>query len=134
MGPSPWGGLRGWSGGQNLTFSEYGHVAYQTKADNVCSNMVAYILPTDTPLLTVILDFDYLCSTTNVNPYKPSVLFVGHRQTGQTQIRCCRMGCLIRVFTVCSIKNQIKMKTATHQPIKQKWTDPIDKNGKFHSA
>ena len=31
-------------------FSEYGHVAYQIKADNVCSNMVANILPTDTPL------------------------------------------------------------------------------------
>ena len=33
----------------NLTFSEYGHVAYQIKVENVCSNMVANILPTDTP-------------------------------------------------------------------------------------
>ena len=32
--------------GQNL---EYGHVAYQIKADESCSNMVANILPTDTP-------------------------------------------------------------------------------------
>ena len=31
------------------TFSEYGHVAYQIKADNFSSNMVAHILPTDTP-------------------------------------------------------------------------------------
>ena len=31
-------------------FSEYGHVAYQIKADNVCSNMVANVLSTDTPL------------------------------------------------------------------------------------
>ena len=38
MGPRP-----------NLTFSEYGHVAYQIKADNAGSNMVANILPTDTP-------------------------------------------------------------------------------------
>ena len=30
-------------------FSEYGHVAYQIKADDFCSNMVANILPTDTP-------------------------------------------------------------------------------------
>ena len=30
-------------------FSEYGHVAYQIKADNFFSNMVANILPTDTP-------------------------------------------------------------------------------------
>ena len=30
-------------------FSEYGHVAYQIKADNAGSNMVANILPTDTP-------------------------------------------------------------------------------------
>ena len=29
-------------------FSEYGHVAYQIKADDFCSNMVANILPTDT--------------------------------------------------------------------------------------
>ena len=31
-------------------FSEYGHVAYQIKVDTVCSNMVANILPTNTPL------------------------------------------------------------------------------------
>ena len=42
-------GLRGWGRGQNLTFSEYGHVAYQTKADDTGSNMVANILSTDTP-------------------------------------------------------------------------------------
>ena len=34
----------------NQTFSEYGHVAYQIQAYNVCSNMVANILPTYTPL------------------------------------------------------------------------------------
>ena len=43
-------GLRGWGQGQNLTFSEYGHVAYQIKANDAGSNMVANILPTDTPL------------------------------------------------------------------------------------
>ena len=31
-------------------FSEYGHVAYQIKADDAGSNMVANILPTDTYL------------------------------------------------------------------------------------
>ena len=30
-------------------FSEYGHVAYQIKADDAGNNMVANILPTDTP-------------------------------------------------------------------------------------
>ena len=30
-------------------FSEYGHVAYQIKADDAGSNIVANILPTDTP-------------------------------------------------------------------------------------
>ena len=44
-----WGGLRGWGQGQNKTFSEYGHVAYQIKADDACSKMVANILSTDTP-------------------------------------------------------------------------------------
>ena len=43
------GGLRGWGRGQNQTFSEYGHVAYQIKADDAGSNMVANILPIDTP-------------------------------------------------------------------------------------
>ena len=32
-----------------LTFSEYGHVAYQIKADDAGSNMVANILHTDAP-------------------------------------------------------------------------------------
>ena len=31
--------------------SEYGHVAYQIKAEDTGSNMVANILPTDTPLI-----------------------------------------------------------------------------------
>ena len=33
-------------------FSEYGHVAYQVKGNDTCSNMVAYILPT-APLPTL---------------------------------------------------------------------------------
>ena len=49
LGPSLLGGLRGWGRGQNKTFSEYGHVAYQIKAYDASSNMVANILPTDTP-------------------------------------------------------------------------------------
>ena len=36
-------------GGQNSTFSEHGHVAYQTKGYRECSNMVANILPADHP-------------------------------------------------------------------------------------
>ena len=37
------------SKGQTLSFSESSHVAYQIKADDAGSNMVANILPTDTP-------------------------------------------------------------------------------------
>ena len=33
------------SKGQNSTFSEHGHVAYQIKGNHECSNMVANILP-----------------------------------------------------------------------------------------
>ena len=33
-----------------MYFSESSHVAYQIKADDAGSNMVANILPTDTPL------------------------------------------------------------------------------------
>ena len=36
-----------------------------------------------------------------INPYKPSVPLLGHRQTVHTQIRRRRMQRLIRVFTVC---------------------------------
>ena len=36
--------------GQNLTFSENSHVAYQIKENHECSNMVANILPSDLPL------------------------------------------------------------------------------------
>ena len=32
-----------------LSFSEYGHVAYQIKADDAGNVMVANFLPTDTP-------------------------------------------------------------------------------------
>ena len=44
-----WVDLGGGGRGQNLVFSEYGHVAYQIKADDAGNNMVANILPTDTP-------------------------------------------------------------------------------------
>ena len=44
------GGLRGWAEAKIKLFSEYGHVAYQIKADDAGSNMVANILPTDTSL------------------------------------------------------------------------------------
>ena len=36
--------------GQNSTFSEHGHVAYQIKENHECSNTLADILPTDLPL------------------------------------------------------------------------------------
>ena len=37
----------------------------------------------------------------DLNPFKPSVLFVGHRQTVHTQIRRHRTRRLIKVSTVC---------------------------------
>ena len=37
------------SQGQTISFSESSHVAYQIKADDAVSSMVANILPTDTP-------------------------------------------------------------------------------------
>ena len=47
--PAPDPGLG--SNGQNSTFTEHGHVAYQIKENDKCSNMVANILPAD-PILT----------------------------------------------------------------------------------
>ena len=40
-------GLRGWGRGQKPTVSEYGHVAYQIKENDACSNMVANMSPAD---------------------------------------------------------------------------------------
>ena len=38
------------SKGQNSTFSEHSHVAYHIKENHECSNIVANVLPIDTPL------------------------------------------------------------------------------------
>ena len=43
-----------------------------------------------------------------INTCKPSILFMGHRQTVQTQIRRHIMWCLIRIFTIC-LQNEIKI-------------------------
>ena len=57
----------------------------------------------------------------HVNPFKPSVLFVGYRQTVPNQIRRSKMWRLIRFSTVClqnsvSFKIWIKMKIPTNTP------------------
>ena len=41
--------LGGGANVKNRLFSDYGHVAHQSKADDACSNIVASILQTDTP-------------------------------------------------------------------------------------
>ena len=68
-----------------------------------------------------------------LNPYKPSVPFLGHRQTVQTQIRRRRTRRLIRclhcLLTGISIRNKIKMKKYTRYQ-NWKWTRPFDKDGK----
>ena len=48
------------SKGQTLSFSESSHVAYQIKAYDAGSNMVANNLPTDTPLLTIYFDLSWV--------------------------------------------------------------------------
>ena len=64
---------------------------------------------------------------------KPSLLFVGHMQTVHTQIKCHRMRLLISFSTVClqyvPFKLIDKLKNTPQQPLKQKWTGPIDKMG-----
>ena len=44
------------------------------------------------------------------NPYKSSVLFVGHRQTAQNQIRRHKTRCLIRILYVCLHNVLLKFK------------------------
>ena len=84
---------------------------------------------------------EHICFSINgvknsVNPYKPSVPFVGLRQTVQTQIRRRTMRRLVRISTICSHSAHKKidsMRNATEQPVKRKWTDPFDKDEKIHS-
>ena len=56
-----------------------------------------------------------------LNPYKPSILFVGHRQTVQTQDQMQHSAAsdqgLHCLLTDCSIKILIKMKNITQSPL-----------------
>ena len=47
-------------------------------------------------------------SSVLLNPYKPSVLFVGHRQTVQNQMRRRKMRCLIRFLSTICLQNKYK--------------------------
>ena len=72
-----------------------------------------------------------------LNPYKPCVLLMGHRQTVKTQMRCCRTRRLIWGFTVCltnCIKKLNKNEKSSLIPLKSKVDCPNDKAGKVHSA
>ena len=60
--------------------------------------------------LICILTLDYIANMlTYINPLKPSVLFVGHRQTLQNQIRRRKTRRLIRFSTVCLKKVSFKI-------------------------
>ena len=77
----------------------------------------------------------------SVNPYKPSVLFVGHGQTVQTHIRRRIMRRLIRVFTVYIHNVLLKINKHEKKIPRNKPENgnglvqfPLDKSGEFHSA
>ena len=68
------------------------------------------------------------------NPYKPTLFFVGYGQTVQHQISRRMIGfCTVCLQNVL-LKFEKKMINTTQQPLKQKWTGPIDNSRKFHSA
>ena len=75
-----------------------------------------------------------------INPYKPNVLFVGHRETVQIQIRRHRTHRLIRVSTVCAQNVVLKFQTKRNIPptilktemecsIGEEWETPFGLNG-----
>ena len=78
-------------GAENLTFSEYGHVAYQIKADDTCSNMVANILPTDTPLFCLIFEWLFYTGFTVHYHVLPNKLVCCYKLT----LGSLRYGCYI---------------------------------------
>ena len=47
LGLTLWVDTGGGAAAKNSTISEYGHVAYQIKGNDACSNMVANIFPAD---------------------------------------------------------------------------------------
>ena len=69
-----------------------------------------------------------------IKPYVRSVTDKGHRETDQTQIRRRRTRRLIRNYSLLTgnyIRNRTKMKQDTWQPLNDKWSRPIDKDGIF---
>ena len=56
------------------------------------------------------------------NPYTPSLLYMGHRQITQTQVRSIRMRRVIRVSTFCS------------ENVLFEWEHPTHKERKVHLA
>ena len=60
--PPPSPTMRMGSVGQNSTFSEHGHVAYQIKENHTCSNMAANIFPSrQCPSQTLTLGMGSIC-------------------------------------------------------------------------
>ena len=66
-----------------------------------------------------------------INPYKPSYLFVGHRQTSakpdQTPQNAASDQGLHCLLTEYSVETKIMRKNTTQHPLKLKWIGPIDK-------
>ena len=78
----------------------------------IVTNMTCVRIP---PQCGVVIKVGYkidIKQRSVLNPYKPRVLFVGHRQTVQTQIRRRRTPRLIRVYIVClqNVLSKIKKK------------------------
>ena len=69
----------------------------------------------------------FCCSRQLVNPYTSSVLFVGYKETVQTQIRRHRTWRLIRISTVCLENYKVKFEWKWKiPPNNTQYTDPID--------
>ena len=83
---------------QKSKFIYRGNLTAKPKTLIWCKTIVYYNLLTYKNITWVFYLVSVLCY---INPYKPSVPFLGHRQTVQTQIRWRRTRRLIRVFTVC---------------------------------
>ena len=73
-----------------------------------------------------------------VNPFKPSILFMGHRQTAQNHTRLpdaafCSVWSGSSLFASrMYFSNLNEMKFITQYPLNSTWNHSIDKGGKFH--
>ena len=70
-------------------------------------------------------------SVINVNEYNYKIIYISGKQ--HLKYFVCSHNLLLTPISQVTFFMGIKMKNTTPEPLRQKWTGPIDKSRKFHS-